>query len=144
MIDLNAIIQQVDAWLWGWPLVGFVIIVGVLLTIALGFVQFRYFIQAWRYVFSPEKSKQTENYITPFQAFMNILSASIGNGSTAGMATAVAGGGPVAAFWVFVRKSRILKNRSPLLKISSLQVATILCQRLRFRLVLLNCLSRLS
>ncbi len=105
-VDLNSVVQQVDAWLWGWPLVGFVIAVGLVLTVALGFVQFRYFIQSWKYIFYPAKSaldgKQTENYITPIQAFLNTLSASIGNGSAAGMSTAVVGGGPGAAFWVFV------------------------------------------
>lgn len=101
-LDLNLIVQKVDTWLWGWPLVGFVIIVGSALTFVLGFVQFRYFARAWKYVFFPEKRKETENYMTPFQAFLNILSASIGNGSTAGMATAIAGGGPGAAFWIFI------------------------------------------
>jgi AGCS family alanine or glycine:cation symporter len=40
--------------------------------------------------------------MTPFQAFVNAISASVGNGSIAGMATAVAAGGPGAAFWVFI------------------------------------------
>jgi AGCS family alanine or glycine:cation symporter len=66
-------------------------------------VQFRYFFKSWKYVFYPIKGgTQTENYITPFQAFLNTLSASIGNGAAAGMATAVVGGGPGAAFWIFV------------------------------------------
>jgi alanine or glycine:cation symporter, AGCS family len=102
-IDLNAWVQKADAWLWGWPLLGFVMLVGIALTIALRFVQFKYFIASWKYVLKPpHDGKQTENYITPFQAFLNILSASIGNGSAAGMATAVVGGGPGAAFWIFV------------------------------------------
>lgn len=99
---IDAVVNSLNAWIWGWPLVGFVIVTGVVLTLTLGFIQFRYFFRSWKYVFKPEKSKQTENYITPFQAFLNILSASIGNGSTAGMATAIIGGGPGAAFWIFV------------------------------------------
>lgn len=100
---LNAGVKYIDDVLWGWPLLVFVIVAGIILTLALGFVQFRYFFQCWKYVFSPEKDgKQTENYITPFQAFLNTLSVSIGNGSAAGMATAVAGGGPGAGLWIFI------------------------------------------
>lgn len=101
--DLNQIVKHVDEFIWGWPLLIFVIIAGVALTIALDFVQFRYFFRSWKYVFYPIKGgTQTENYMTPFQAFLNTLSASIGNGSAAGMSTAIVGGGPGAAFWVFV------------------------------------------
>ncbi len=101
--DLNLIVQRIDEWMWGWPLLGFVIVVGVVLTGALRFVQFRYFFSSWRYVIRPESGgKRSENYITPFQAFLNTLSSSIGNGSAAGMSTAVVGGGPGAAFWIFV------------------------------------------
>lgn len=101
--DLNLVVQRADEWLWGWPLLGFVIVIGILLTGVLNFVQFRYFFSSWKYVIFPEKGGTTgENYITPFQAFLNTLSASIGNGSAAGMSTAVVGGGPGAAFWIFV------------------------------------------
>jgi len=40
--------------------------------------------------------------MSPFQAFMNVLSTNIGNGSVAGIATAIYAGGPGAAFWIFV------------------------------------------
>jgi alanine or glycine:cation symporter, AGCS family len=103
MFDINLLIQTLDEWIWGWPLLGFVIVAGIILTVSLNFIQFTYFFKSWKYVFFPIRGgKQTENYITPFQAFLNTLSASIGNGSAAGMSTAVVGGGPGAAFWVFV------------------------------------------
>ena len=101
--NLNNIVKYVNDMVWGWPLLGFVMIVGIILTLALRFIQFKYFFASWKYVFFPEKDgQQTENYITPFQAFLNTLSASIGNGSAAGMSTALVGGGPGAAFWIFV------------------------------------------
>ncbi len=102
--DLNAWVEYIDNAIWGgWPLLGFIIFAGIILTLGLRFVQFRYFFSAWKYIF-PKASdgKQTENYITPFQAFLNTLSASIGNGSAAGMATAVSGGGPGAGIWIFI------------------------------------------
>ena len=96
-------VAMVNTALWGWPLVIFFVAVSLIFTIVFDFVQFRYFFTSWRYVFMPEKShKDGDEYITPFQAFINALSASIGNGSAAGMATAVFYGGPGVGFWIFV------------------------------------------
>jgi alanine or glycine:cation symporter, AGCS family len=102
--DLNYVIEYISAWIWGWPLVIGVIAVGLIMTVALRGIQIRYFFTSWRYVFSLEHgndSKQ-ESYITPIQAFLTTLSSSIGNGSAAGMATAMYSGGPGAALWVFL------------------------------------------
>ncbi|MGE0207481.1 MAG: alanine/glycine:cation symporter family protein, partial [Candidatus Babeliales bacterium] len=52
-------------------------------------------------MFFPAK-KETTGDMTPFQALVNALNTSIGNGSIAGIATAIYAGGPGAAFWVFV------------------------------------------
>jgi len=96
-------IQRLSELLWGWPLIFFVVLSSIIMTCALDFVQFRYFIRAWGYLFSPsKKSGHGENYISPLQAFVNTLSASVGNGSIAGMATAMHSGGPGAAFWIFI------------------------------------------
>lgn len=48
----------------------------------------------------PTEEKAVKADMSPIQAFINLLGASLGNGSIAGMATAVAAGGPGAAFWV--------------------------------------------
>jgi AGCS family alanine or glycine:cation symporter len=77
----------------------FIGITGIAFTVLLGGIQFRYFIASWRYLLVPEQgTKGTE--ISPLQAFLNALSASLGNGSLTGMATALYSGGPGAAFWV--------------------------------------------
>ncbi|HVX00950.1 MAG TPA: amino acid carrier protein [Candidatus Babeliaceae bacterium] len=103
-IGIDTAIHKLGEWIWGWPLVIFVIITGLSFTAAFYGIQYRYFIAMWRYLWQSEKSKVIagESYITTFQAFVNTLSASLGNGSTAGMATAIYSGGPGAAFWVFV------------------------------------------
>jgi AGCS family alanine or glycine:cation symporter len=94
---------RVSTALWGWPLVIFIVGVAILFTFAFDFIQFRHFFTSWRYVFTPEQAKKDgDAYITPLQAFINALSASIGNGSAAGMATAVFYGGPGVGFWIFV------------------------------------------
>lgn len=96
-------VEVLNNFLWGWPLVIFVVATSVLATILLKGVQFRYFFTSWRYVFVPEKNTSHDaNTMSTFQAFINALSASIGNGSLAGMATAVFYGGPGAGFWIFV------------------------------------------
>ena len=83
--------------------IAFIIISSFVMTIALYGIQFRYFFRAWKFVFSAEKgSEDSDSYITPLQAFINTLSSSIGNGSMAGMATAMYSGGPGAAFWIFI------------------------------------------
>lgn len=101
-MNLNEVLIQAGEYIWGWPLVIYVLATAVIVTGALGFVQFRYFIDAWKLVIFPDKTSNQQADMTPFQAFLNALSASVGNGSLAGMATALTAGGPGAAFWVFV------------------------------------------
>ena len=103
MYTIENVINNISDFLWGWPLVLGILAVSIIMTVAFKWVQVRYFWQSWYYVFHPsEKSLVGAEYITPFQAFLNTLSASLGNGSAAGMATAVASGGPGAAFWIFI------------------------------------------
>ncbi len=89
----------------GWPSIIFVFSISIACTFVFCFVQFRYFFKAWKYTLFPEKSTEKTTGkvdMTPFQAFVMTLSANIGNGSLAGMATAIYSGGPGAAFWVVV------------------------------------------
>lgn len=100
--ELDLLIKKSGELIWGWPFIIAIMAVSLIMTIAFGGIQFRYFMRSWSYLLSPEKAeKSQENYITPFQAFINALSASLGNGSLAGMATAMYSGGPGAGFWIF-------------------------------------------
>jgi len=85
----------------GWPIIIYVIGASIIVTIALGFVQLRYFFTAWQYTFTPSASEHKSD-MSPFQAFINMLNVSIGNGSLAGMATAIHSGGPGAALWIII------------------------------------------
>lgn len=100
-MDINAIILNINHVLWGWPLVLFILGVASYATIALGFVQFRYFKKAWQLLLFPEKGN-LEGDMSPLEAFINALSTAVGNGSIAGVATAIYAGGPGAAVWIFV------------------------------------------
>lgn len=86
---------------WGWPLLIFVLTISVITTVMLGLIQFRKFFEAWRLTLFAGPAELVGD-MTPFQAFLNALSTSVGNGSIAGIATAVHMGGPGAALWIFV------------------------------------------
>jgi alanine or glycine:cation symporter, AGCS family len=98
-MNIDAQIAWISSWIAGVPLLLFVVGVSIICTVAFGFIQFRSFFKAWRVVLAPSKSA-VAGQMTPFQAFVNTLSASIGNGSIAGVATAVYAGGPGSAFWI--------------------------------------------
>lgn len=81
--------------------VGVLLGAGVWLTIRSGVVQLRRFGDAWRVAFI-RRSTGATGALTPFQAFMTALAASIGTGNIAGVATAIVSGGPGALFWIWV------------------------------------------
>jgi len=74
---------------------------GLWLTLRTGFVQVRRFGEAWRLAFA-RRTASASGALTPFQAFMTALAASIGTGNIAGVATAIVSGGPGALFWIWV------------------------------------------
>src|SRR5262245_22996977 len=88
-----------------WIFLPWVIVVllgtGIFLTLRTGVVQVRRFSDAWRVAFVRTASGQ-DGALTPFQAFMTALGASIGTGNIAGVATAIVSGGPGALFWIWV------------------------------------------
>jgi AGCS family alanine or glycine:cation symporter len=89
-----------DALFLPW-VVGVLLGAGLWLTLRTGFVQVRRFGEAWRVAFV-RRSSAASGVLTPFQAFMTALAASIGTGNIAGVATAIVSGGPGALFWIWV------------------------------------------
>ena len=89
-----------------WP--GIVILLfgcGVILTLATGFIQFRRLPKALSLIFRGASGKdkgEAKGDITPFQALMTALSATVGNGNIAGVATAIFIGGPGAILWMWL------------------------------------------
>jgi AGCS family alanine or glycine:cation symporter len=73
---------------------------GLFLTVRLGFVQVRRFGDALRAFFG-QRQAGTAGVLTPFQAFMTALAATIGTGNIAGVAVAIVSGGPGALFWIW-------------------------------------------
>lgn len=87
---------------WSLPFLLFILGVSVYITIALNFVQFRYFTSAIRLITRKSDQAKVAGELTPLQAFLNTLGTNIGNGSFAGMSVAVSSGGPGAIVWILV------------------------------------------
>jgi AGCS family alanine or glycine:cation symporter len=81
--------------------VGLLLGAGLFLTIRTRVVQLRRFGDAIRVAFV-RRGTGAEGALTPFQAFMTALAASIGTGNIAGVATAIVSGGPGALFWIWI------------------------------------------
>jgi len=102
-MNLFSFFDAAASFLLGWPLIIYVITIALICTVALSFVQLRYFVRSWKLTLSPPTLDSTTKIeMTPLQAFVNTLNTSLGNGSIAGMATAIYSGGPGAALWVLV------------------------------------------
>ncbi|WDP88282.1 MAG: sodium:alanine symporter family protein [Desulfobacter sp.] len=97
---LNLLVGKIGSFAWGPIMIFFLVGTGVILTLMTRVVQFRKLFHAFRLLFSKEHSGDGD--ITPFQALMTSLSATIGTGNIAGVATAIAAGGPGAVFWMWV------------------------------------------
>ncbi len=82
------------------PLMVLLILTGLFLTFRTRFVQVRRFPEAARTMI-PAESAGARGALSPFQAFMTALAASIGTGNIAGVATAIVSGGPGALFWIW-------------------------------------------
>jgi len=100
LLDLHS---QLNALVWGPPMMVLLIGAGIVLTIATRAVQFRKLFFALREVlgklFSPS---QGEGTVTPFQALATALASTVGVGNIAGVSTAIFLGGPGALFWLLV------------------------------------------
>jgi AGCS family alanine or glycine:cation symporter len=97
---INSLVGTVGSFAWGPIMIFFLVGTGVYLTFGTRVVQFRKLVHAFQLLFS--KDHKGEGDITPFQALMTSLSATIGTGNIAGVATAIAAGGPGAVFWMWV------------------------------------------
>jgi len=93
-----------NTFIWGVPAMVAIIGVGLYLSIRSGFVQIRKFGHALKNTIGKifKKSDASEGAITPFQAVCTALAATVGTGNIAGVAGAIALGGPGAVFWMWI------------------------------------------
>jgi alanine or glycine:cation symporter, AGCS family len=82
--------------------VAVLLLAGVFLTLRLGLVQLRRLPEAFRAMVAGQAKDASAGAVSPFQAFMIALGASIGTGNIAGVATAIISGGPGVLFWIWI------------------------------------------
>ena len=97
---LNDVLNNVDNFIWGMPLIILILFTGILLTVRLRGLQIRHLGKALHYVFHNEDDVEGE--VTSFGALCTALSATIGTGNIVGCATAIVAGGPGALFWMWL------------------------------------------
>ncbi len=98
---LTNIIGEINGVVWGWPMLVLILGVGFFLQAGMIFMPIRKigfgFNLLWK-----GRVASGEGQISPFNALMTSLSATIGTGNIAGVATAIALGGPGALFWMWM------------------------------------------
>lgn len=101
---ITEINKAINNFVWGIPAMVCIIGVGLYLSFRTGFIQFRKF----RYTFQVtvgrlfHKKDAKDGAVTPFQAVCTALAATVGTGNIAGVAGAIAIGGPGAVFWMWI------------------------------------------
>ncbi|OPL16694.1 MAG: transporter [delta proteobacterium ML8_D] len=93
--------SSLNSFVWGPVMLVFLVGTGVFLTLRLRFIQIVHLFRALRLVFSRPERNNAAGDISPFQALTTALSATIGTGNIAGVATAIYLGGPGAIFWMW-------------------------------------------
>jgi AGCS family alanine or glycine:cation symporter len=99
---IQDLITAVSDIVWGPPVLILLVGTGIYLTIRLRGVQFSQLGRSLRLALVVREEKGAEGDITHFQALMTSLAATVGTGNIAGVATAIAAGGPGALFWMWV------------------------------------------
>ncbi|PNH79442.1 alanine/glycine:cation symporter family protein [Vibrio diazotrophicus] len=102
MTNLQSLLQSIDNFIWGPPLLILLVGTGIYFTFRLGLLQFRHLPTALKMVFSKDKNSNKEGDVSSFAALCTALSATIGTGNIVGVATAIKVGGPGALFWMWL------------------------------------------
>ena len=101
---IETINSTVNNFVWGVPAMICIFGVGLYLSIRTGFLQIRKFPYAMRTTLGRvfRKREASDGSLTPFQAVCTALAATVGTGNIAGVAGAIAIGGPGAVFWMWI------------------------------------------
>jgi len=101
--QIQQIFGSVSEFVWGVPLLILLVGTGIYLTILLRGIQFRKLWHSlWLALIKRKDDGDNPGDISHFQALMTALAATVGTGNIAGVATAIAVGGPGALFWMWI------------------------------------------
>ena len=104
MEALANFVSAINGFVWGVPMLVLILGVGIYLTLGLKLMPIAKIGAGFRLLWTgriPEKEEEIKGEISPFNALMTSLSATIGTGNIAGVATAIFLGGPGALFWMW-------------------------------------------
>ena len=103
METITTVNAAVNSFVWGVPAMICIVGVGLWLSVQTKFIQFRRFGTSMRETFGKmfHRTDATDGAVTPFQAVCTALAATVGTGNIAGVAGAIAIGGPGAVFWMW-------------------------------------------
>lgn len=96
------ILNYLDSLVWGVPTLVLLVGTGIYLTLRLKGLQFTTLLSSLHLALIKRRDADSEGDISHFQALMTALAATVGTGNIAGVATAIAAGGPGALFWMWV------------------------------------------
>ncbi len=101
---IEAVNSAVNSFIWGLPAMICIVGVGLFLTLRTGFLQLRKFPYAIKTSLGRifRRGEAAAGAMTPFQAVCTALAATVGTGNIAGVAGAIAIGGPGAVFWMWI------------------------------------------
>ena len=98
---MEQIISAINSVVWGVPALVMILGTGTYLSFATGFAQLRLFPAALRSFFQKLRAPKTGG-VSPYQALCTALAATVGTGNIAGVAGAIALGGPGSIFWMWL------------------------------------------
>ena len=102
MNALESWIEAASGMIWGWPLLLLLVGTGAWLTLLLRGLQLRRLGRSLHLALVQRREEGARGDISHFQALMTALAATVGTGNIAGVATAIAVGGPGALFWMWI------------------------------------------
>lgn len=103
METFNNIVNMVDGWVWGIPLIVIILATGIYLTIRTGLIQVLRLPKALKFIVKKEDLGDGKyGDVSSFASLCTALSATIGTGNIVGVAGAIAAGGPGALFWMLI------------------------------------------
>ncbi|WP_301860438.1 sodium:alanine symporter family protein [uncultured Megasphaera sp.] len=97
---MEELLNQIDSFVWGPPLLILLIGTGIMLTVRLRLLQVSRLPLAMKLIFTAKN--QGEGDVDSFKALCTALAATVGTGNIVGVATAVHAGGPGAIFWMWM------------------------------------------
>ena len=102
VVQLETILTTLSDVVWGPPMLALLVGTGVFLTLRIRGLQFTTLVPSLRLALIVRDEPRGTGDVSHYQALMTALAATVGTGNIAGVATAIAAGGPGALFWMWM------------------------------------------